>query len=120
MTEQVLSSNRVTRHPQAFGQRPVDASISTAVTRRDDLQAAFVEAFVDEPNRRANLVVTVIPAYDEDRFIGSVVLKTRWFVDQVIVVDDGSSDQTATIASEAGAEVIMHTVSPAGHALTSW
>lgn len=110
MAEKVLSSERVTHSPEIYEHRPVTASTSTVVGRRDDLQAAFVEAFVDEPNRRSNLVMAVIPAYNEDRFIGSVVLKTRGFVDQVIVVDDGSSDQTATIASEAGAEVMMHPV----------
>lgn len=54
------------------------------------------------------MVVAVIPAYKEDRFIGSVVLKTRALVDYVIVVDDGSPDQTATVAREAGADVIVH------------
>lgn len=52
--------------------------------------------------------VAVIAALNEDRFIGSVVLKTRHFVDQVIVVDDGSHDQTATVAEQAGAVVIRH------------
>jgi len=55
-----------------------------------------------------HLRVAVIAAYNEDRFIGSVVLKTRHYVDQVVVVDDGSTDQTAQIASEAGAIVIRH------------
>jgi glycosyltransferase involved in cell wall biosynthesis len=55
-----------------------------------------------------HLKIAVIAAYNEDRFIGSVVLKTRHYVDLVIVVDDGSTDQTARIAEEAGAVVILH------------
>lgn len=52
--------------------------------------------------------MAVIAAYNEDRFIGSVVLKTRQYVDQVIVVDDGSTDGTAAIAGQAGAVVLRH------------
>lgn len=53
-------------------------------------------------------VVAVIPAYNEARFIGSVVLQARKYVDTVIVVDDGSADATAEIASAAGALVVRH------------
>lgn len=42
------------------------------------------------PAPRTGSVVLVIPAFDQERFIGSVVLKARQYVDQVIVVDDGS------------------------------
>jgi glycosyltransferase involved in cell wall biosynthesis len=52
--------------------------------------------------------IAVIPAYNEDRFIGSVVLKTRHYVDHVIVVDDGSTDLTPRIAEEAGAILVQH------------
>lgn len=52
--------------------------------------------------------VAVIPAYNEERFIGSVVLQTRSLVDAVIVVDDGSTDKTAEIARAAGAIVLRH------------
>jgi len=48
----------------------------------------------------------VLPAYNEELVIGSVVLRTRQFVDRVIVVDDGSSDRTAEVAKLAGADVI--------------
>jgi len=60
------------------------------------------------PVRTHGLIVALIPAYNEERFIGSVVLKARHFVDQVVVVDDGSHDLTADLAGEAGAEVIRH------------
>ncbi|MFW5748135.1 MAG: glycosyltransferase family 2 protein [Chloroflexota bacterium] len=56
------------------------------------------------------VMVAVIPAYNEERFIGSVVLKAREYVDHVIVVDDGSADCTAEIARMAGAIVVQHEV----------
>ena len=48
----------------------------------------------------------VLPAYNEELVIGSVVLLTKQFVNRVIVVDDGSSDRTSEVAKLAGAEVI--------------
>ncbi len=53
-------------------------------------------------------IVAVIPAYNEERFIGSVVLKARQYADAVIVVDDGSTDATGEIAQAAGAIVVRH------------
>ncbi len=53
-------------------------------------------------------IIAAIPCYNEERFIGSVVLKAKRFVDQVIVIDDGSTDETAAIAEVAGSLVIKH------------
>ncbi len=54
----------------------------------------------------AECTVAVIPAHNEERFIGSVVIGARQYVDVVIVVDDGSADRTAMVARAAGARVI--------------
>jgi glycosyltransferase involved in cell wall biosynthesis len=48
----------------------------------------------------------VLPAYNEELVIGTVILRTRQYVDRVIVVDDGSSDRTAEVAQLAGADVV--------------
>ena len=50
----------------------------------------------------------VIPAYQDEEHIGDIVRRTRERLDHVVVVDDGSTDQTAQRAREAGAEVIVH------------
>ena len=50
----------------------------------------------------------IIPAYREEQHIGEVVRRTRQQLDHVVVIDDGSSDNTARCAREAGAEVIVH------------
>lgn len=52
--------------------------------------------------------LVAIPAYNEDRYIGSLVLKLRAAGHPVLVIDDGSSDRTAEMASAAGAQVIQH------------
>lgn len=51
-------------------------------------------------------LVAVIPAYNEQVSVGSVILLARQYVDKVIVVNDGSTDRTAEVAKLAGAEVI--------------
>jgi glycosyltransferase involved in cell wall biosynthesis len=53
-------------------------------------------------------IVIIIPAYNEERFIGSVVLKACQQAHTVIVVDDGSTDETAQVAAAAGAKVLKH------------
>ena len=53
-------------------------------------------------------ITAILPAYEEEVSIGSIVLLTRLYADKVIVVDDGSTDRTADIARKAGAEVIVH------------
>ncbi len=55
-------------------------------------------------------VGVVIPAYNEAPFIATVIGVARAVpeVDEVLVVDDGSSDRTAEAAAEAGARVVSH------------
>lgn len=47
-----------------------------------------------------------IPAYNEEQYISDVIKKSYPHVDKVIVCDDGSTDNTAKIAKDAGAIVI--------------
>lgn len=53
-------------------------------------------------------IVAIIPAFNEEVALGSVILRTLQYVDKVIVVNDGSSDKTEDVAKLAGAEVISH------------
>lgn len=55
-------------------------------------------------------IIAIIPAYNEELALGSVIIRTLQYVDKVIVVDDGSSDKTKEIANLAGAEVITHSL----------
>ena len=51
--------------------------------------------------------IAVIPAYNEKRNIRKVVREAKKYVDAVIVVDDGSTDGTASEATAGGANVII-------------
>ena len=53
-------------------------------------------------------VVACILAYDEERAIGSVLVRTMKHVDKVVVCDDGSMDLTEEIAAGLGAVAVRH------------
>ncbi|OGO07520.1 MAG: hypothetical protein A2Y92_04145 [Chloroflexi bacterium RBG_13_57_8] len=53
-------------------------------------------------------IIVGMPAFNEARYIGSVILQARQHADEVIVVDDGSADNTAGVARLAGATVVRH------------
>lgn len=50
----------------------------------------------------------LIPALNEEKHIASLVKNVRVHVPHVLVVDDGSSDETRDRASSAGASVLRH------------
>ncbi len=56
------------------------------------------------------MFIAIIPAYNEEEKIGSVVRGLLNHVDSVVVVDDGSKDRTSEIAKQAGAVVLRHNI----------
>jgi glycosyltransferase involved in cell wall biosynthesis len=54
------------------------------------------------------LIVAAIPAYNEEKTMAKVVLRAMRHVDRVVVVDDGSADDTAMIAEGLGAHIVKH------------
>jgi polyprenyl-phospho-N-acetylgalactosaminyl synthase len=64
---------------------------------------------VSEQALRAQIAV-VIAAYNEGPAIGDVVLGALAHAAHVVVVDDGSSDDTAVVAHEAGAHLVRHPI----------
>lgn len=57
-----------------------------------------------------NKVWAVIPAYNEEKSIGYIIKETKKYVDNVIVVDDGSKDRTYNAAKKNDAVVLRHVV----------
>ena len=57
------------------------------------------------------MVYIIVPAYNEEDNIGRVIsgLFTHGY-NQVVVIDDGSTDKTAEIAEQSGAQVLIHQI----------
>ena len=55
-------------------------------------------------------IFAVIPAYNEEKQISGVVKKTKKYVNNVVVVDDGSKDKTKDTAKKSKAIVLQHLV----------
>lgn len=70
-----------------------------------DAALAPAAAAAAQPHYR---VAALIPAFDCARTITDVVRGASRYCEHVLVVDDGSSDETAQLARAAGADVIRH------------
>ncbi|MGB9594633.1 MAG: glycosyltransferase family 2 protein [Candidatus Poribacteria bacterium] len=55
-------------------------------------------------------ICIIIPGYNESRMIGQVVTNAHKIIDDIVVIDDGSKDNTAQISKDSGAYVIKHEV----------
>ncbi len=55
-------------------------------------------------------IICVIPAFNEAKSIQQVVNDLRPYVQEIVVIDDNSSDHTATLAKTAGATVLRHLI----------
>jgi glycosyltransferase involved in cell wall biosynthesis len=69
---------------------------------------AWQATSLDMTENIRSLTAAVIPAYQDENHIGDIARRTRERLNHVLVVDDGSTDQTEQRAREAGAEVIVH------------
>ena len=73
----------------------------------------------DKSTKRAEpRIIAVIPCLNEKQFISDIVTRARRYVGKVIVVDDGSTDNTSEAAQAAGAHVIRHKVRQGAGAAT--
>jgi len=63
-----------------------------------------------ELNEKKEKVIIIIPAYNEEKQIAAVVAESKREIPeaQILVVNDGSSDETEKRAREAGARVLTH------------
>jgi len=70
-----------------------------------DIEAVYIPRKGDSQDMR---VTAIIPAHNEEKRIATVirVLKPLAVIDELVVVDDGSTDETSKAAKEAGADVI--------------
>jgi dolichol-phosphate hexosyltransferase len=65
---------------------------------------------------KSQRITVIIPCLNEEQGIEKVLTRMPIFVDQVIVVDNGSTDRTADVAKSLGAEVIREPVRGYGRA----
>jgi len=61
-----------------------------------------------DPASRHLRVIAIIPAYNEENSVRRIVKDASRFVDEILVVDDGSEDMTVREAELAGAKTIKH------------
>lgn len=71
-------------------------------------EQARIEVSLDALGREKPFVVVGIPAFNEEKSIARVVLEARRVAGAVVVCDDGSTDLTAEIAENLGADVVRH------------
>jgi hypothetical protein len=93
-------------------------TIDTEKTKQEEQWKKTVSKSGEPSEVSRHRIVIGIPAYNEVHSISEVERKARKFTDKVIVVDDGSTDNTAFAAEAAGGLVLRHKVRSGAGAAT--
>jgi glycosyltransferase involved in cell wall biosynthesis len=88
-------------------------TIEKTIVRNNTNNIGIVDAVsaansLKEDNEKRQVIIAIIPAYNESETIGKVVAETSKYVSSVIVIDDGSTDNTAEVASSMNATVVRN------------
>jgi UDP-N-acetylglucosamine---dolichyl-phosphate N-acetylglucosaminyltransferase len=91
------------------------SNLSNAQSSKKDSQEKNVKKKVSAQKPTVGInqkdVLIIIPAYNEAKVVADVISKTRACGYQnILVIDDKSTDKTAQVAKKAGAKVITHKV----------
>jgi glycosyltransferase involved in cell wall biosynthesis len=70
---------------------------------------------MDFSNQQSVRILVCIPAYNESKTIGDIVRKAKNHADEVIVYDDGSTDNTYDVAKAAGADDVVRSPTNNGY-----
>ena len=69
----------------------------------------ITQALPDRPPKRPHRIIAVMPAYNAERTLASTLADMpAGCVDEIILVDDGSTDRTVEAAREMGLTVLVH------------
>lgn len=55
-------------------------------------------------------ILCIIPAYNEEKNISKTVKSAKKYINDILVINDGSKDKTKELAKEAGAKVLSHII----------
>lgn len=81
---------------------------SSPLSRDDSTLKSVSFDSVNNQTKKGGKVIAAMPAFNEEKFIAKTVLGCKPYVDEVVVVNDGSTDATAMIATACGAKVVYH------------
>jgi glycosyltransferase involved in cell wall biosynthesis len=80
-----------------------------ALQKNIAISRPVLEIFKDSPdNDPDKRILLAIPCFNETLTIGSLILRAQSCVNEILVVNDGSTDDTVAVAQRAGAKVLSH------------
>lgn len=59
---------------------------------------------------KSSKIIAIVPAYNEEKIILSVLKELKKEVNEIVIIDDGSKDMTAELAEKEGVSVLKHLI----------
>ncbi|MGD0803061.1 MAG: glycosyltransferase family 2 protein [Candidatus Bathyarchaeia archaeon] len=103
---------RVTKKSKTSAEAPPNPSQRVEMVEARN-EATYMPQLIHSPQPPIKPITTLlcIPAYNEEKEIGPLIIKSKQYFDRILVCDDGSEDLMGQVAAGLGATVIRHETS---------